>query len=65
VPVVEVEVWDWFAGVDINDLKLNVKWNTLLVLGDVFADVLSGDIYISWLVQERNEHVNTYSMALE
>jgi hypothetical protein len=48
VPVVEVELWYWFAGCYVDDLEFDVERNSFLVFSDVFSDVLSGDICISW-----------------
>lgn len=44
VPVVYVDIWDRLAGVDIDDLDVDGQRHTLLVLGDVFADILALDV---------------------
>jgi hypothetical protein len=45
VPEVKVDIGKNRAGVDINDLDVGIKVNTLLVLTDVRADELSVDVY--------------------
>ena len=44
VPGIKVDVRDGIAGVGVNDLEVQVQRHTGLVLGDVLADQLTGNI---------------------
>jgi hypothetical protein len=44
VPHLEVDVGDGLAGIDVDDLVVEHNVDTLLVLDDVAADVLAGDV---------------------
>jgi hypothetical protein len=44
VPEIDVGVGQDFAGVDINELDVKEELNSVLVLSDVLADELAGDV---------------------
>jgi hypothetical protein len=62
VPVVEVEVWDWFTSCDVDDLKLDVERYTFLIFGDVLADILTFDICIVWLAKDKHVDRSEYTV---
>ena len=44
LPEVDVKAGDWLTGVHVNDLKVDIKWNTFFIFGDVLSDQLSIDV---------------------
>jgi len=44
VPDININLWNWFAGCDVDVLNLKVEGDTRLTLSNVLADKLASDV---------------------